>query len=321
MDVCADRQLVGDLHLHLVADIEVDARAGHHAVVGPCLDDFAGAHLPVDDRSGELEALRPVRQQVWLDGLVAEAGGLGREGHDGFDHRLVLQRALGGGRGVVAVVSRRRVADGRRTGVVATDGELRRHPRLGVARDRAVHLVGAGFEPADVEVGGLAGGHVGGSEIGVPHGEVVDHGAVVANRDRPAGGHVRCGQVDGEFGEVGFQALAGNGRLTVRAHREADGHDAGERSERTEGQDQQGPAVSADAVVLDAAFEDIEPRVIVDQVVWHVGHRPRIADRQVEPDGSRSAGPWSWITPSRPGPPPGVRHPMRRGRAPGTDGP
>ena len=46
VDVGADRQLVRQLDLHTVADLDVDPRAGHHAVVRPRLDDLAGARPP-----------------------------------------------------------------------------------------------------------------------------------------------------------------------------------------------------------------------------------------------------------------------------------
>ena len=141
VDVGADRQLVGELDLHLVADVEVDARAGHHAVVGPRLDDLAGADLPVDDGGGELEALGAVGQHLGRERLVAAALGLGREGHDRLDHRLVLRRALARRSCRVAGVLGERPA-GRRAAPSPPMVSVVRHPRLGVSGDRAVHLVG-----------------------------------------------------------------------------------------------------------------------------------------------------------------------------------
>ena len=104
-----------------VADVEVDPRSRDHPVVGPRLDDLAGAHLPVDDRRSQLEALRAVGQHLRFQRLVAATFGLA--GNARIESIICWSRAarlLGrssprGPRGLgAAALARRRVADDQR---------------------------------------------------------------------------------------------------------------------------------------------------------------------------------------------------------------
>ena len=213
VDVGADRELVGDLDLDLVADVEIDARSGDHPVVRPGLHDLAGPDLPVDDRRRQFEALGAVGQDFGGERLVAEPLGLRRERHDRLDHRLVLLCALSGGGRVIAVPGRRRGAAG--TPPAATDDELGRHAGFGVSGDRAVDLVRAGLQFADVELGARAGIEVVGDQVLSSHREVVDHRPVVADRQGAGRGDLRGRQVDGELRQVGLHRLAGHAAFVV----------------------------------------------------------------------------------------------------------
>ena len=64
----------------LVADLDLDARCGHDAVVGPRLDDLAGLDLPVDDLRRQVELLGAVGQHLGRQWLTTVALCLGREG-------------------------------------------------------------------------------------------------------------------------------------------------------------------------------------------------------------------------------------------------
>ena len=78
-------KLVVEDDLHTVAKLHPNGGSRNHLVVGPRRDGFARRDLPLDDRSGQLELLRPVSQDPGLQDLRALPGGLGREGlGDGF---------------------------------------------------------------------------------------------------------------------------------------------------------------------------------------------------------------------------------------------
>ena len=147
VDVGADRQLVGQLDLDVVADVEVDPRAGHHPVVGPRLNDLARAYLPVDDRRGELEALRAVGQDLGFQWQIATAFGLRRKGEYRLHHLLVDGGPLLRRHHRVVFVAR----GPRSTRLGSTDHQRRRHARVGVAGDVAVQRVRASVEIAQVE--------------------------------------------------------------------------------------------------------------------------------------------------------------------------
>jgi hypothetical protein len=266
VDVRADGKLVGELDLDLVTHLEVDARTGDHPVVRPGLDDLARPDLPVDDRRGQLEALGAVGQDFRGERLVAPARGLGRELHDRLDHRHVLRRALLGGRRLVTAVVGRPAGGG----PLAPHDEGGRHAGLGVAGDRAVDLVGAGVESAEVELLALAGGEVGGDQIAAADGEVVHHRAVVANGQHARGVDLGDGQVDGVLREAGVDGLA-PGRGTTAAvvvggpQGEADADDAGEGGEDGESEHQDRPRVPAHPVLPQVLLEGFEASLVV---VW-----------------------------------------------------
>ena len=177
--------------------------------------------------------------------------------------------ALGGGGRVIGVPGRRRAGAHRRS--AATDRQLGRHAGFGVSGDRAVDLVRAGLQLADVELGARAGIEIVGDQVLSSHREVVDHRPVVADRQRAGRGDLRGGQVDGELGQVGFDRLPGHGAGVVigGAQSQTDADDARQGGEHGERQDEDGPGVAADPIALEVLLEGIESRVIIGHGVGH----------------------------------------------------
>ena len=209
-------QVVLDPDLDLVADLEVDHRGRDHAVVGPRLDDLARARPPSrrapSSRSNTLvpSAFTSVGSRSWLP----DALGLGRERRHGVEHvggHLVVVHLTVGG-----VLALRR---GRSGGAASLgDGERRRHAGVGVAADLAQQLVAPGLQRREVELTRLAGGQVGGLQIGVDHPQVVGGRTVVGHVQRPTAGHVDSARGDGELGE-GHVHVAGLGACSRRRQR------------------------------------------------------------------------------------------------------
>jgi hypothetical protein len=141
-----------------------------------------------------------------------------------------------------------------------------------VSGDRAVELVGAGLQLADVELGARAGIEVLGDQVLAPHGEVVDHRPVVANGQDARRGDLRGRHVDRELRQVGLHGLPGRRALVVigGAEGEPDADDARQGGKNAEGQDEEGPRVAADPKALEIVLEGVEARVIIGHGVGHV---------------------------------------------------
>ena len=171
VDVSSERQFVGHLDLDLVADLEIDPWTGHHPVVGPGLDDLSWTHLPVDDRGGQLEALRAVFEHLGFQRQVATPLGLGGEGEYRVHHQLVEGGALLGSHcGVILV------AAGRRDLVTCgcADHERGRHSGIGVPGDLAEQRVVARLQAAQVECCRPTRFDVRRDQVGALDAEVVD---------------------------------------------------------------------------------------------------------------------------------------------------
>jgi hypothetical protein len=161
VDHGAGRQLVLQHDPDHVADLDVDVRGGHGAVVGPGLHDLAGLDLPLLDHGGDLEGLEAVVAHRVLERLAAElALGLLDESQGPLVHRDLHLL----GRGVpVEVVG---ALDGGAVGVRAGGGagddvEVARHAAVGMAGDLAQHRVHAHAELAQRQVERLTGLQVG----------------------------------------------------------------------------------------------------------------------------------------------------------------
>ncbi len=131
--------------------------------------------------------------------------------------------------------------------------------------NRAVQLVRAGLELAEVQLRGLPGGDVRRDEVGPADRQVVHHRPVVAHREHAAGVDGRDREVDGELGQVGLDRFAGGAVVVSGAQGEPDADDRGDHGEHREPEDEQGPTVAAQAVALELTLEVVEARWIVDR--------------------------------------------------------
>ena len=120
-------QFVLDDDPYLVALGHADLRAGHHAVVGPGLEQLARLDFPLHLLDGHIEDLE-IALPAKFERLAAEPGGLGREG---FHARLVQLVHLGGAR-VAAGAGRRHRGRARHRVAGAGAGAVAR--RLGDGR-------------------------------------------------------------------------------------------------------------------------------------------------------------------------------------------
>ena len=222
VDVGAHREVVQHPDLDVVTSIELDLWSGHDAVVGPCLDEHAGFHLPVDDLGFQVEDLGAVGQDLGrLEDRVALPVGLGRKGEHRVHHRLVERPPFL--LGEVAVVA---VADGSTRGnhgvAVAGDGQGCDHAGGFVAGDLAEQRVFAGLEFAERQADRAAGAEVRCEIAGLLHAEVVVHRAVVVDEER----HVarRCHEVprDRELLEIHVDRGRDRGVASAVAGRDGD---------------------------------------------------------------------------------------------------
>lgn len=223
-------QLVAQHDPHLVAEVDVDARAGNLAVVGHGVAELAGLGLPGEFVGGELEDLRAVRGDLWLQWLVAGAFGRDWEVGDAllvhggnlFWRHFAVRRVVGLG------------GSGRRGGSVRADGEGGAHARAGVAGLGAHHLIGARLEGVDLERGGVAClQRLAASDVG-DHEVVGDRPGV---RDGEGQRHTgRCGELgklDRELRQRHVHACRSRGRrLGSFGEGQRDGHAQHQRQHR-----------------------------------------------------------------------------------------